>query len=81
MSNSARGCSYFFGPEAVSSFLERNYLSTVIRAHEVQLNGYKIYRYVDYYATPQIVTVFSAPNYCDTYGNQGAIIKLAVGWF
>ena len=24
---------------------------------------------------PKIITLFSAPNYCDTYKNKGAVIK------
>ena len=24
---------------------------------------------------PQVITIFSAPNYCDVYNNKGAIIK------
>ncbi len=25
---------------------------------------------------PTVITIFSAPNYCDVYGNKGAIIQL-----
>ena len=32
--NDVRGCSYFYGLEAVSKFLESNNLISVIRAHE-----------------------------------------------
>jgi serine/threonine-protein phosphatase 2B catalytic subunit len=32
--NDVRGCSYFFGVEAVTKFLEKNNLISVIRAHE-----------------------------------------------
>jgi serine/threonine-protein phosphatase 2B catalytic subunit len=32
--NEVRGCSYFFGVDAVNKFLKRNSLLSVIRAHE-----------------------------------------------
>ena len=27
---------------------------------------------------PSVITIFSAPNYCDVYNNKGAIIKFKV---
>jgi hypothetical protein len=27
---------------------------------------------------PAVITIFSAPNYCDFYNNKGAVIKLEV---
>ena len=38
--NEVRGCSYFFGVDAVNKFLEFNNLLSVIRAHEAQLEGF-----------------------------------------
>lgn len=26
---------------------------------------------------PNLITIFSAPNYCDSYNNKGAVIKLS----
>lgn len=40
--NDVRGCSYFYGNDAVRKFLEDNGLISVIRAHEAQLDGYKV---------------------------------------
>eukprot|EP00828_Plagiopyla_frontata_P019675 TRINITY_DN2514_c0_g1_i5.p4 TRINITY_DN2514_c0_g1~~TRINITY_DN2514_c0_g1_i5.p4 ORF type:complete len:137 (+),score=19.43 TRINITY_DN2514_c0_g1_i5:300-710(+) len=42
--NEVRGCSYFFGLEAINRFLEKNGLLSVIRAHEAQIDGYKMYK-------------------------------------
>lgn len=74
--NPTRGCGYVFGFAAVAPFLENNNLLCVIRAHEVQKDGYHCHYYwkndIDF---PLTITVFSAPNYCDIYGNQGGFIK------
>lgn len=74
-SNEVRGCSYFFNSTAVNTFLKRNKLLTVIRAHEAQLEGYKMHTWNGPGEFPVVITIFSAPNYCDVYNNKGAIIK------
>mmetsp|Transcript_13514 Transcript_13514/g.25412 ORF Transcript_13514/g.25412 Transcript_13514/m.25412 type:complete len:490 (-) Transcript_13514:1478-2947(-) len=74
--NQVRGCSFFFSVEAVNRFLRRNDLISVIRAHEAQMDGYKMYRWNGSTEFPCVITIFSAPNYCGVYKNRGAIIKL-----
>lgn len=74
-SNEVRGCSYFFNVEAVNRFLRRNDLLSVIRAHEAQLDGYKMHRWNGNNEFPVVITIFSAPNYCDVYNNKAAVIK------
>jgi len=73
--NTVRGCSYVFGFKAVEPFLLRNRLYSIIRAHEAQLEGYRFYEYCENTEFPSVVTIFSAPNYCDAYNNKGAILK------
>jgi serine/threonine-protein phosphatase 2B catalytic subunit len=73
--NDVRGCSYFYGNEAVGKFLEQNNLLSIIRAHEAQLDGYKMHAWTGKSDFPVVITIFSAPNYCDVYNNKGAIIK------
>ena len=43
--NEVRGCSYFYGNDAVMKFLENTSLISVIRAHEAQAEGYKMHRW------------------------------------
>ena len=74
-SNEVRGCSYFFSSTAANTFLKRNKLLTIIRAHEAQLEGYKMHTWNGPGEFPVVITIFSAPNYCDVYNNKGAIIK------
>lgn len=40
--NESRGCSFVFGKDALNTFLTRNNLLSVIRAHEAQLDGFKM---------------------------------------
>ena len=73
--NGVRGCSYFFGKKAILPFLKKNKIRGLIRAHESLPDGYKMHRWNGTSGFPLVITVFSAPNYCDVYGNKGAIIK------
>lgn len=76
--NDARGCSYYFGFELTKKFLQKNGLLSVIRAHEAQANGFKMYHWGGQKQFPTVITIFSAPNYCDFYNNKGAVIKFKV---
>merc|ERR1719471_1043700 len=56
-------------------FLKKNNLTAIIRAHEVQYNGYKMHFVNQQSQIPRVITIFSAPNYCDVYKNKGACLK------
>lgn len=61
---------FIAGPDVTENFLKRNKLDYVIRSHEVKDMGYELAH------DGKCITVFSAPNYCDTMGNKGAFIIL-----
>lgn len=73
--NHVRGCSYFFTYNAACQFLERNNLLSIIRAHEAQDAGYRMYRKTKVTGFPSVMTIFSAPNYLDVYNNKAAVLK------
>ncbi|KAJ3406626.1 serine/threonine protein phosphatase Pzh1 [Chytriomyces hyalinus] len=65
-----RGVSYCFGPNIVTEFVTRHNLDLVARAHMVVEGGY------EFFADRQLVTIFSAPNYCGEFDNKGAIMAV-----
>jgi serine/threonine-protein phosphatase 5 len=67
-SPSKRGVGFSFGPDITAKFLEFNNLSLLVRSHEVKEEGYLVEH------GGKTITIFSAPNYCDTMGNKGAFI-------
>ena len=73
--NSTRGCSYVFGAKAATPFLTKNDILSIIRAHEAQLEGFKMYKWNNNVDFPSVITIFSAPNYCDVYNNKAAVIS------
>lgn len=73
--NHVRGCSYFFSYPAACAFLDKNNLLSVIRAHEAQDAGYRMYRKTRTTGFPSVMTIFSAPNYLDVYNNKAAVLK------
>ncbi|QLL32405.1 hypothetical protein HG536_0C05740 [Torulaspora globosa] len=73
--NSVRGCSFAFNYEAACAFLQRTGLLSIIRAHEAQDAGYRMYKNTKTLGFPSLLTLFSAPNYLDTYKNKAAVLK------
>ncbi|BFU25173.1 calcineurin catalytic subunit A, putative [Entamoeba histolytica HM-1:IMSS-B] len=73
--NSVRGCSYCYGFAAVRRFLIKNDLVCIVRGHEVQRNGCKM-NFEGCSTSPIAITIFSAPNYCDCYDNDAAVLMV-----
>ncbi|CAF3958619.1 unnamed protein product [Rotaria sp. Silwood2] len=69
-SESKRGLGIQFGPDVTERFLKLNNLDYIVRSHEVKQQGY------DLAHNKKCITVFSAPNYCDTMGNKGAFLTI-----
>lgn len=67
---SARGVSYTFGADVVSNFLSKHDLDLICRAHQVVEDGY------EFQANRELVTIFSAPNYCNEFDNAGAMMMV-----
>ncbi len=65
-----RGVSFTFGGEVVSKFLHKHDLDLICRAHQVVEDGY------EFFAKRQLVTLFSAPNYCGEFDNAGAMMSV-----
>lgn len=65
-----RGVSYVFGPAIVGVFLKKHDLDLICRAHQVVEDGY------EFFSKKQLVTIFSAPNYCGEFDNAGALMSV-----
>ncbi len=65
-----RGVSYTFGADVVSKFLQKHDFDLIVRAHQVVEDGY------EFFADRQLVTIFSAPNYCGEFDNAGAVMSV-----
>ncbi|KAI8854197.1 serine/threonine-protein phosphatase 5-like protein [Chytridium lagenaria] len=69
-SRSKRGVGIQFGPDVTEEFCKTNGLDCIIRSHEVKQDGYEIAH------NKKCITIFSAPNYCDSVGNKAAYIEI-----
>lgn len=65
-----RGVSFTFGPDVVEKFLAKFDLDLICRAHQVVEDGY------EFFAKRQLVTLFSAPNYCGEFDNAGSMMSV-----
>ena len=62
--------SFTFGPDVVDQFLRKHDLDLIVRAHQVVEDGYELF------ARRQLVTLFSAPNYCGEFDNAAAMMSV-----
>eukprot|EP00698_Gefionella_okellyi_P007039 TRINITY_DN1715_c1_g2_i1.p1 TRINITY_DN1715_c1_g2~~TRINITY_DN1715_c1_g2_i1.p1 ORF type:complete len:306 (-),score=51.02 TRINITY_DN1715_c1_g2_i1:29-946(-) len=67
---SNRGAGFLFGRDVAEKFNHVNNLMLLARAHQLVMDGYSKS------LQNQVVTLFSAPNYCYRCGNQAAILAL-----
>lgn len=59
-----------FGPDIVKEFLKANNIQKIIRAHECVSDGF------ERFAGGDLITVFSATDYCGKHKNAGAILVI-----
>jgi serine/threonine-protein phosphatase PP1 catalytic subunit len=84
-----RGVSFTFGADTVTNFLKKQELDLICRAHQVRkcirLNrAESMLIYIlqvvedgyEFFAKRQLVTLFSAPNYCGEFDNAGAMMSV-----
>ncbi|CAN3365641.1 serine/threonine-protein phosphatase T [Diutina catenulata] len=65
---SKRGIGMQFGPDITERFCLQNKLRKVLRSHEVRQAGVEVEH------NGRLITVFSAPNYCDAGANKGGVV-------
>ncbi len=86
-----RGVSFTFGEDIVAQFLRRHDLDLICRAHQVPLLrilSFYLFLFIwcifiqvvedgyEFFARRQLVTLFSAPNYCGEFDNAGAMMSV-----
>ena len=63
-----RGVSVTFNENIVNKIVDDLDIDLICRAHQVVENGY------EFFADKKLVTVFSAPNYCNQFDNAGGMM-------
>ena len=80
--DSPRGAGYLFGKDVSARFKYHNDLQLIARAHQLVAklkyfsNSYVSLQMMTGFAWchgTDVVTIFSAPNYCYRFGNQGRL--------
>ncbi|XP_057651750.1 serine/threonine-protein phosphatase PP1-gamma catalytic subunit B-like [Diorhabda carinulata] len=65
-----RGVSFSFGADVITKFLRKHDFDLIVRGHQVVEDGY------EFFAQRKLITIFSAPNYCGSFDNAGALMSI-----
>lgn len=64
-------CRFVFGQDISATFRQVNGIDLIMRAHQMVMDGYQMAH------EEQVVTVFSAPNYCYRCGNKACLVEVS----
>ena len=65
----SRGVGWLFGSRPTLEFNEYNWLRLIVRSHQLVESGYQTW-----FKNQNLVTVWSAPNYCYRCGNMACFM-------
>jgi len=68
--HTAKGIGCFFGKSNAKQFLETNKLDSIVRSHQLCIDGYQVIW------DSKLTTLWSAPNYVYTCGNVGTMLEI-----
>ena len=68
---SPRGAGWHFGEKVTKEFIQINGIGLIARAHQLVMDGYRFW-----FTAENLVTIWSAPNYCYRCNNDAAFMHV-----